>query len=123
MFSRTKWTSHKGEKILYVDFSGLQGDQLVETANEAMNLLNGAVAQGDPYFLVLMNVSRLKLQDQLPDEFANLAVLRANTTIFTAILGIQGIPKNLVNLLLPDIELVDTITEGKEWLVKEANRL
>lgn len=123
MFSRTKWTSHKGEKILYVDFSGLKGDQLVETANEAMNLLNSAVAQGDPYFLVLMNVSRLKLQDQLPDEFANLAVLRANTTIFTAILGIQGIPKNLVNLLLPDIELVDTITEGKDWLVKEANRL
>lgn len=123
MFSRTKWTSHKGEKILYVDFSGLKGDQLVETANEAMNLLNSAVAQGDPYFLVLMNVSRLKIQDQLPDEFANLAVLRANTTIFTAILGIQGIPKNLVNLLLPDIELVDTITEGKDWLVKEANRL
>jgi hypothetical protein len=123
MFSRTKWTSHKGEKILYVDFSGLKDDQLVETANEAMNLLNGAVAQGDPYFLVLMNVSRLKIQDQLPDEFANLAVLRANTTIFTAILGIQGIPKNLVNLLLPDIELVDTITEGKDWLVKEANRL
>ena len=123
MFSRTKWTSHKGEKILYVDFSGLKDDQLVETANEAMNLLNSAVAQGDPYFLVLMNVSRLKIQDQLPDEFANLAVLRANTTIFTAILGIQGIPKNLVNLLLPDIELVDTITEGKDWLVKEANRL
>lgn len=108
---------------MYVDFSGLIGDQLVETANEAMNLLNSAVAQGDPYFLVLMNVSRLKLQDQLPDEFANLAVLRANATIFTAILGIQGIPKNLVNLLLPDIELVDTITEGKDWLVKEANRL
>ena len=123
MFNRTKWTSHKGEKILYVDFSGLKGDQMVETANEAMNLLNGAVAQGDPYFLVLMNVSRLKIQDQLPDEFANLAVLRANTTIFTATLGIQGIPKNLVNLLLPDIELVDTITEGKDWLVKEANRL
>ena len=123
MFSRTKWTSHKGEKILYVDFSGLKDDQLVETANEAMNLLNSAVAQGDPYFLVLMNVSRLKIQDQLPDEFANLAVLRANTTLFTAILGIQGFPKNLVNLLLPDIELVDTITEGKDWLVKEANRL
>ena len=123
MFSRAKWTSHKGEKIFYVDFSGLHGDQLVETANEAMNLLNGAVAQGDPYFLVLMNVSRLKLQDQLPEEFANLAALRANATIFTAILGIQGIPKNLVNLLLPDIELVDTITEGKDWLVKEANRL
>ena len=123
MFSRTKWTSHKGEKILYVDFSGLKDDQLVEPANEAMNLLNSAVAQGDPYFLVLMNVSRLKIQDQLPDEFANLAVLRANTTIFTAILGIQGFPKNLVNLLLPDIELVDTITEGKDWLVKEANRL
>lgn len=123
MFSRTKWTSHKGEKILYVDFSGLKGDQLVETANEAMNLLNSAVVQGDPYFLVLMNVSRLKLQDQLPDEFANLAVLRAETTLFTAILGIQGIPKNLVNLLLPDIELVDTITEGRDWLVKEANRI
>ena len=123
MFSRTKWTSHKGEKILYVDFSGLIGDQLVKTANEALNLLNGAVVQGDPYILVLMNVSRLNFQDQLPDEFANLADLRAKTTIFTAILGIQGIPKNLVNLLLPDIELVDTITEGKEWLVKEANRL
>ena len=123
MLSRTKWTSHKGEKILYVDFSGLIGDQLVETANEALNLLNGAVFQGDPYILVLMNVSRLNFHDQLPDEFANLAVLRAKTTLFTAILGIQGIPKNLVNLLLPDIELVDTITEGKEWLVKEANRL
>ena len=123
MFSRTKWTSHKGEKILYVDFSGLMGDQLVETANEALNLLNDAVYQGDPYILVLMNVSRLNFQDQLPDEFANLADLRAKITTFTAILGIQGIPKNLVNLLLPDIELVDTITEGKEWLVKEAYRL
>lgn len=123
MYSRTKWTSHKGEKILYVDFSGLQGAQLVKTANETLDLLNGAVAQDEPYILLLMNVSRLNLQDQLPDEFANLAVLRANTTIFTAILGIKGIPNKLVNLLLPDIELVDTITEGKEWLVKQANRI
>ena len=98
MYFRTRWTSHKGEKILHADFSGLKDDQL-------------------------MDVSRLKLQDQLPDELANLAVLRSKTTIFTAILGIQGIPHNLVNLLLPDIELVDTITEGKEWLVKESNRL
>lgn len=123
MYPRTKWTSHKGEKILYADFSGLNGDQLIEAANEAMKLLDAAVYQSDPYILLLMNVSRLKLSDQLPDEFANLAVLRTKTTIFTAILGIQGIPNNLVNLLLPDIELVDTITEGKEWLVKEANRL
>jgi len=123
MYFRTRWTSHKGEKILHADFSGLKDDQLIEAANEAMNLLNGAVVQGDPYILLLMDVSRLKLQDQLPDELANLAVLRSKTTIFTAILGIQGIPHNLVNLLLPDIELVDTITEGKEWLVKESNRL
>jgi hypothetical protein len=123
MNSRTRLTSHKGEKILYVDFSGLRDAQLVETANETLDLLEGEAAQGEPYILLLMNVSRLNLQDQLPDEFANLAVLRANTTIFTAILGIKGIPHKLVNLFLPDIELVETITEGKEWLVKQANRL
>jgi hypothetical protein len=120
MYSRAKWTSHKGEKILYADFSGISDEQIIEAANETLDLLDSAIQQGDRYTLLLLNVSSLNFQEQLPDEIANLANLRQQTTILTAIIGIEGLPKKLVNLLLPDIELVDTITEGKEWLYEQA---
>jgi hypothetical protein len=115
-----RWTSHKGEKILYADFSGLSDEQIIEAANETLDLLDSAIQQGDRYTLLLLNVSRLNFQEQLPDEIADLANLRQQTTILTAIIGVEGIPKRLVNLLLPDIELVDTITEGIEWLYEQA---
>ena len=120
MYSRAKWTSHKGEKILYADFSGISDEQIIEAANETLDLLDSAIQQGDRYTLLLLNVSSLNFQEQLPDEIADLANLRQQNTILTAIIGIEGIPKRLVNLLLPDIELVDTITEGKEWLYEQA---
>jgi hypothetical protein len=123
MFSQTKWTSHKGQKILYADFSDLEADQLVEATNETLNRINDAVLQGEPYILVLLNLSRTKLYDQPPDELASLADLRDKITILTAIVGVEGIPKSLINLILPDIEFVDTITSGNEWLVKQASKL
>jgi hypothetical protein len=123
MFSQTKWTSHKGQKILYADFSDLEADQLVEATNETLNRINDAVLQGEPYILVLLNLSRTKLYDRPPDELASLADLRDKFTILTAIIGVEGIPKGLINLILPDIEFVDTITAGNEWLVKQASKL
>jgi hypothetical protein len=120
MNSYARWTSYKGEKILYADFSGLSNVQIIGAATETLDLLDSAIHQGDRYILLLLNVSRLNFQEQLPDEIADLAELRQQTTILTAIIGIEGIPKRLVNLLLPDIELVDTITEGKEWLYEQS---
>lgn len=123
MFSYTRWTSYKGQKILYANFSDLKDEQLVEATNEALNQINDAVIQGEPYILVLLNLYRAKLNDQPPDGFADLADLREKITILTAIIGLEGIPKALVNLVLPDIEFVDTITAGNEWLVKQASKL
>jgi hypothetical protein len=123
MFSQTKWTSHKGQKILYADFSDLEADQLVEATNETLNRINNAVLQGEPHILVLLNLTRTKLSDQPPDELADLADQREKITILTAIVGIEDIPKGLINLILPDIEFVDTITAGNEWLVKQASKL
>lgn len=123
MYSFTKWTTHKGHKILYANFSDLKDRQLVEAANETLSQINDAVLQGEPYILILLNLSRAKLHDQLPNELTDLADVRNKTTIFTAVIGTEGIPKRLVNLLLPDIELVDTITAGNEWLVKQASKL
>lgn len=123
MYSYTRWTSYKGHKILYANFSDLKNEQLLEATNEAINQINEAVIQGEPYILVLLNLSRVKLNDQPPDGLADLADLRDKITILTAILGLEGIPEGLLNLILPDIEFVDTITAGNDWLVKRALEL
>ena len=120
MNKHARWTTHKDEKILYADFSGLSNEQITEAVIETLDLLDEAINQGDRYILLLLNVSRLNFQEQLPDEFSDIAVLRQQNSILTAIIGIEGIPNKLVNLLLPDIELVDTITAGKEWLYEQA---
>ena len=123
MYSYTRWTSYKGHKILYANFSDLKNEQLLEATNEAINQINEAVIQGETYILVLLNLSRVKLNDQPPDGLADLADLRDKITILTAILGLEGIPKALLNLILPDIEFVDTITAGNDWLVKRVLEL
>ena len=123
MYSYTRWTSYKGQKILYANFSDLKNEQLFEATNEAINQINEAVIQGEPYILVLLNLSRVKLNDQPPDGLADLADLRDKITILTAILGLEGIPEGLLNFILPDIEFVDTITAGNDWLVKRALEL
>jgi len=116
---RSEWLSYKGDQILYGDFSNLQENQLAAAARETIRLLEEAVQRGDAYILLLLNVSGVKFNDRLPDELSSLSGLRSQTSIYTAIVGLEGLPKKLVNLLLPDIELVDTITEGKDWLVND----
>ena len=123
MLGRIRWTSHKGEKILYTDLNRLKDEQLNDGIAETMNLLNAAAQQGDTYILLLVNLARIKVPEQVSEEFAGLPELRQRTTLLTAIVGLQGLPNTIVNWLLPDIELVDTITEGKDWLVKEASKL
>ena len=120
MNKHARWTTLNDEKILYADFSGLSNEQITEAAIETLDLLDEAINQGDRYILLLLNVSGLNFQEQLPDEISDIAVLRQQNSILTAIIGIEGIPNKLVNLLLPDIELVDTITAGKEWLYEQA---
>ena len=119
MYNRAKWISYKGDQILYADYSNLREEQLAASALETLRLLEEAVQRGDAYILLLLNLSDVKFNDRLPDELSSLSALRSQTSIYTAIVGLEGLPKKLVNLLLPDIELVDTITEGKDWLVND----
>lgn len=119
MFERSEWISYQGDQILYADYSNLQEEHLAAAARETLRLLEEAVQRGDAYILLLLNVSGVKFNDRLPDELSSLSGLRSQTSIYTAIVGLEGLPKKLVNLLLPDIELVDTVTEGKDWLVND----
>jgi hypothetical protein len=119
MDRRIEWINYQGDQILYADYSNLGEEKLAAAARETIRLLDEAVQRGDAYILLLLNLSGVKFSDRLPDELSSLSALRSQTSIYTAIVGLEGLPKKLVNLLLPDIELVDTITEGKEWLVND----
>ena len=114
-----QWISHKGKKILYVEYGKLSLPEMVALVKKAAAMI---VASGSSQNLILTNMT---------DAFANnefLAVAKEQSKLSlpltkkNAIVGVTGVKKVLLSGInaftsKPRVPF-DTVEQAKDWLVQ-----
>lgn len=114
-----EWVSHKGKKILVIDYSGLEIADQLEQIKKAVNIL---VKSGNKDNLSLTDVSKTNLTQEFAEMAKIMGKQSALVTKKAAIVGVTGIRKiilNTVNSISGNSRKpFDTVEEAKDWLVE-----
>ena len=123
MAKYAQFITHKGKRILYVNCAGLSEAECV-TAFEEMKQ---ALVQEGTGVLVLADVTHVKMTKAVVDKAKETVDATKSIGIKdkpNAIVGLTGLQKAVVQLFgSKKMGFVDTVEQGKEWLVAEDDRL
>jgi hypothetical protein len=118
-----EWIEHKGKRILYSSYKGLEGERFVERIKKNEAKVLELVAQGHTDLLRLTDVTDSVVGGSA-DVMGQMRKTQEKVKPYTkanAVVGIDGIKKYLLNFLnsLPGFETraFNTLEEAKDWLV------
>jgi hypothetical protein len=126
MGNRVKWIEHKGEKILFCDYSNIRDEEefiqaIEETEPEVLKQAPGTL------ILMLIDATDSLVTSKVTGRARELAAAargRGIPSSPTAIVGVSGPAKKAViaamQFLRPDLRGVDSVAEAKDWLVSRA---
>ncbi|MFN2269221.1 MAG: hypothetical protein ACK2US_00185 [Anaerolineae bacterium] len=119
---RSKWITHKGERIFFADLSGL-GRHLDAFREELMEAETVAYQQPEGSLLVLTDVRDTVLSSEVMD-FAKESAARVTKYIRKeAIIGMAGIRQVLLDAVSRfsgrHFATFDNVEAAKDWLVSE----
>jgi len=112
-----RWIEYRGQKILYIEYSGLQGADFEaavdETMEELLKLPDGVTAPS------ITNFKGNRMSSVTAAKGREVAALVKKKKLKgpTVIVGISGLAASVVGLLKPDVHMAKTIEEAKEWIV------
>lgn len=112
-----KLINYKGKEILYVDYSGMQKDEILKVMDEATIF---ALEQNKP-MLRLSNMTGVFAVKEVVEKAKESGKATNHLTIKRAAVGITGAKKVLFNAYNRfsgnDTRAFDTVDDAKEWLV------
>lgn len=119
-----QWIVHKGQRILYVDYSGLVDeeeylDAIGETEQEILGQLPGQMLP------LLFDMTDTRASTAITDRakrMTDAAKERGIPDSPTVIVGVSGFQRAVVQamqFLRRDLYLAESIEAGKEWLVQQ----
>jgi hypothetical protein len=119
MSDRVSWIEYKGARILYGDYSGLSGQEVIEVINEFQDEL---LQQPPGSVVTLTNVANCLVTGEVKDRFKALAQQSKGISKGAATIGVTGFKKAIAVLLRTDLYYADSLEEAKEWLVEQAKK-
>ena len=115
---RVKWINYKEKEILLDDYTGLQGEELVETIEV---LTNHLMDSGKKEILLLIDLNNSYTNKEVVNAFTEAGKRVRPVVKRTAVLGITGVKKVLLNVVNKlssiDANPFSTEEDAKEWLV------
>lgn len=119
-----QWITHKGQRILYVDYSGLVDEEeylgaIAETEREVLKQPPGRVLP------LLFDMTNTRASTAITDRakgMTDAAKERGIPDSPTVIVGVSGFQRAVVQamqFLRRDLHLAESIEAGKEWLVQQ----
>ncbi len=117
MEERISWIEHKGQKILFIDYTKLADKELIAAAQKA----GEAYKKAPDNVLVLVDATDSYANNEVMTELNKATALLNNKMKKGAVLGVSGVKKLLLmmlnNFLKVKFEPMETIEKAKDWLV------
>jgi hypothetical protein len=121
----TKWIEHKGAKILYVNYAGIQDEEEYMRAIDEFEAEILSQPKGHQ-IRALVDVAGSVLTPSITER--NKAVEQKARELGipdspTAMVGLSGFKMAVVQALAffrPDLYIADSVESAKDWLVKQA---
>ncbi len=116
---RVKWIEYLGKKILFIDFSNLDENNILKIYDIFEPML---LDKEGGNFLVLIDCSGTIFSNKVKRRAKDL-VEKTKINRLTAIAGFRIMQKIILNGLTSDnFHFVDDIKEGKNWLIEQSNK-
>jgi hypothetical protein len=128
MGNRVQWIEHRGERILFCDYSNIHDEEefiraIVETETEVLKQASGTL------ILMLIDATGSLITSKVTGrarELAAAARKRGIPSSPTAIVGVSGPAQKAVvmamQFLRPDLRIAESIAAAKDWLVGRAGK-
>lgn len=115
--SRVDLITHNGKKIVFIDYSGLKGDELFRTMEEAKKNVH---SQEKGTVLILSNVKDLHFNVDIIEAFKNMSLESKEYIKAVAIYGLSGLQKIALNAVTKfskvDMSVFGNKEEALDWL-------
>ena len=115
---RQIWTKYKENDILYTDYKNLQGEEFVKIIKV---LTEDLLGMGKKDILLLLDLQGSYANKEIVNEFIAAGKLSNPFVKKTAVLGITGVKKVLLNVVNKFTDVganpFSTEEEAKDWLV------
>ena len=119
MSERIQWIQHGGKEILYSDYSEVSEAQYLTLVDEMEGELLKK-PQGSN-LLILINVKDSNMTPATRDrgKQTSAVVQEAGITSLTAVVGISGVQRIIVQAISKDTYFAKDIGSAKDWLVSQ----
>jgi hypothetical protein len=118
--ARMSWIDYKGKEILYDDYSGLTGDEMAKLIPVITHL---TFESGKKDILLIVDVSNGYANKAAVSQFGESGNISKHLLTKTAVLGITGVKKILLNVVNTITSLnakpFSSAEEAKEYLISE----
>ncbi len=123
---RTEWITHRGKRILFMDYRGLSGNDLIRQIKENETDLVGLGEAGALDQLHLLNVEGGFATREIVAAFKEAGVNLRPYITATALVGLSKMQKRLMTvynkLAVKVAKPFDTLEEAKDWLVEQTRK-
>jgi hypothetical protein len=116
---RVRWIEHKGKRILFEDFSGLQETKDIYEVTDTSTAI--ICKQPRASVLLLTDVTGAHYSPSIMKRLKDNSKLTVPYMKAYVIVGVKGLTLTVLQSFVAftglDVKLCDTLEEGKEWLV------
>jgi hypothetical protein len=122
MSVHVQWIEHKGQRILYIDYSNLTIDEILgvldQVTEEVLRQPKGSTV------LTLTNMANTRTSKEMNEKAKEMsAAIREHVGLSAvAIVGLRGIQKVIAQAVRKDIYYADSIEAAKDWLVSRTKQ-
>lgn len=117
---KSRWTTHRGQRVLYCDFSGFKSD-VASLSAEVDAVDQEIIKEPKGSALLLVDVSNTVASAQVVDIFKHSAKLTNPYVSKQAVIGLSGFKRFLADVIArfsgQGMRLFDSEVEAMDWLV------
>jgi hypothetical protein len=118
---RARFITHRGQRILFLDFSELQEtDEILSTIEQAKVLI---VQEPKGSVLALTHVQNAKSDAEVTQALKDLAAHNKPYVLASAVVGMSPVYRMVLEAVRlfakRDIRACDSLVAGKDWLVQQ----
>lgn len=118
---RVRWIEHKGKRILFEDFSGLQDQKEIFLVTDTSTAL--ICKQPEKSVLLLTDVTNAHYNPSIIKRLKDNSKLTVPYMKAYVVVGIKGVTLVILESFVAftglDVKLCSTVEEGQEWLCRQ----